>query len=303
MSSLFIAKQKRSSPERAGLGLGLGMLAIACFSVTLPVTRIGVTQIDPTVFGLGRSLLVLIPALLTLWWLRLPLPNRTQMKGLIIVALGVVIGFPWLSALAMESVSGAQAGIIVAVLPLFTAVAGAVLARQRPSLGFWLVGLLGSVLVLWFVWDESRGGISQGDLILLLASMFCAVGYAAGGQLAKEIGSIAVICWALVLSAPISVLILVSMSPEQNVDVSWQVWASFIYVALVSQWLAFMFWYQGLALGGVVRVSQVQLLQPFLTLCVSAWLLNEVINSVMIWFALAVVATVAVGRKMPIRES
>ena len=213
--------------------------------------------------------------------------------------MGVVIGFPWLSAVAMESVSGAQAGIIAAVLPLFTAVAGAVLARQRPSLGFWLMSLLGSILVLSFVWDNSRGGISQGDLILLLASVFCAIGYAAGAQLAKQMGSIAVICWALVLSAPICLLILVWMTPAQSFDVTWQVWASFIYVALVSQWLAFMFWYQGFALGGVVGVSQMQLLQPFLTLCVSAWLLNEVINSVMIWFALAVVATVAVGRKMP----
>ncbi len=299
MPSLSVAEHKTGSQE--WLGLGLGVLAIACFSVTLPVTRIGVAQMDSTVFGLGRSLLVFFPALLTLWWLRLPLPNLRQLKSLIVVALGVVIGFPWLSALAMESVSGAQAGIIVAVLPLFTAVAGAVLARQRPSIGFWLMGLLGSTLVLWFVWDGKSGGFSQGDLVLLLASVFCAIGYAAGGQLAKEIGSIAVISWALILSAPFSLLILVWITPEQSFDFTWQVWASFIYVALVSQWLAFMFWYQGLALGGVVRVSQVQLLQPFLTLCVSAWLLNEIISSEIIWFALAVVLTVAVGRKMQVR--
>ncbi|MFC1747466.1 DMT family transporter [Pseudomonadota bacterium] len=291
------------SKQQERSGMLFGGLAVACFSVTLPATRIGVSHIDPVLFGLGRSMLVLPLAILTLWWLRIPLPTWAQVKHLLWVALGAVIVFPWLTAVAMESVSASQGGIVVAVLPLFTAVVGAFLARQRPSIGFWSMMLLGCLLVVWFVWDDSKGGMGQGDLILLFASVLCAISYAVGGQLAKQMGGVAVICWALVLAAPVSLLVILCLMPEQNYSLPSRAWLSFMYVAIVSQWLAFILWYQGMSLGGVVRVSQVQLLQPFLTLCVSAWLLSEVIDSEMLWFALAVVLTVTVGRSMSISEA
>lgn len=277
-----------------------GLLAVACFSVTLPATRQGVVYADPVMFGLGRSLLVFPLVVITIWWMRLPLPSCRQWKGLVWVAVGGVITFPWLTAVAMESVSASQGGVVVAVIPLLTAVVGAVLAKQRPSPGFWLVAVLGSLLVTGFVWDESQGGIGYGDLLLLLASIACAFGYAMGGELAKQMGGVSVICWALVLAAPVSMVMILCLTPADDFLIPSQAWLSFAYVAIVSQWLAFILWYQGMALGGVVRVSQVQLLQPFFTLCFSAWLLSEVIDGELFLFAVVVVMTVAVSRKMPI---
>ena len=281
-------------------GYGLGVLGILCFSVTLPVTKLGVSEVDSTLFGLGRSVVVSIPALLTLIYLRAAIPSFSQAKKLLLVALGVVVGFPWLSAMAMETVDGAQAGIVIAVLPLFTALAGAVIARQCPSIGFWAMAILGCCLVIAFVWDSHQNGLSKGDLLLLLASLVCAIGYAVGAELSKELGGMVVICWAVVLSVPFSLVLIIPLVPDQDFELSWQIWSSFLYVAFVSQWLAFVFWYKGLALGGVVRVSQVQLLQPFFTLVVAVILLGEEVDSTTFWFVSAVVMAVGVGGKMKV---
>lgn len=281
-------------------GLLLGFLAIAAFSVTLPVTRLAVTYIDPTVVGLGRSLFVALPALLLILWMKIPMPTRRQFLSLLVVMLGVVIGFPWLISVAMQNVSGARGGIVVSVLPLFTAIAGALFMRQRPSIGFWLMALLGSALVLIYIFFSQQGTFQLGELILLGASVLCAIGYAEGGRLAREIGGVAVISWALVLSIPFSIIPIAEAWSNNAFNAPWFAWASFLYLSLISQWIAFMFWYRGLALGGVIRVSQVQLLQPFLTLLVAALLLGESITLLMMLFATAVVITVAVGRKMPV---
>ena len=285
------------------IGLVLGFLAIAAFSVTLPATRLAVSYIDPTVVGLGRSLFVAPLALLLLLWMKEPLPSRAQFLRLFVVMLGVVIGFPWLISVAMQNVSGARGGIVVSVLPLFTAVAGALFLRQRPSIGFWLMALLGSALVLVYIFFSQQGQFQWGELILLAASVLCAIGYAEGGRLATEMSGIAVISWALVLSMPFSLLPVADAWTDHAINAPWQAWLSFLYLSLISQWVAFMFWYRGLALGGVVRVSQVQLLQPFLTILVAALLLGESITLLMMLFAIAVVVTVAVGRKMPIYNS
>ena len=281
-------------------GLLLGFLAIAAFSLTLPATRLAVAYLDPTVVGLGRSLFVAPPALLLIFWMKIPLPTGRQLLSLLVVMMGVVIGFPWLISVAMQNVSGARGGIVVSVLPLFTAIAGALLLRQRPSVGFWLMALLGSALVLIYIFFSHQGQFQLGELILLGASVLCAIGYAEGGRLAREIGGIAVISWALVLSVPFSLLPVAETWTNDALNAPWQAWLSFLYVSLISQWIAFMFWYRGLALGGVVRVSQVQLLQPFLTLLAAALLLGESITLLMMLFATAVIITVAVGRKMPI---
>jgi len=295
----------RSNKELSGLLLGL--LAIACFSVTLPATRLAVSALDPTFVGLGRSLLAAVPALALIYGLKIALPTRRQWQGITVVMLGVVISFPWLTSMAMQNVSGAQGGIVVSMLPLFTAIAGALLLRQRPSVGFWLMAVLGSSLVVVYLLWSRHGQLQSSEFILLGASILCAIGYAQGGKLASEIGGIAVICWAIVLSVPFTI-IPVALSWENNqvndvqIVMHWQAWAGFIYVSFISQWLAFIFWYRGLALGGVIRVSQVQLIQPFLTLFVAALLLGESISFVMIVFCAAVVLSVAMGRRMPVYQ-
>ena len=288
------------------IGLLMGVLAITAFSATLPATRLAVAYLDPTLVGLGRSLFISLPALLLLYLLKIPLPTQRQCLSLLVVMFGVVIGFPWLTSMAMQEVTGAQGGIVVSVLPLFTAIAGALLLGQRPSFGFWLMALSGSSLVLLYLLLSRQGGIQSGELLLLGASVLCAIGYAEGGRLAREIGGVAVISWALALSIPFTVLPFVYNWSNDNIAVflraPWQAWGGFFYVSFISQWVAFMLWYRGLALGGVVRVSQVQLLQPFLTLIVSALLLGEAITLLMVFFATAVVTTVAVGRRMPVRR-
>lgn len=286
-------------------GLFLGFLAIACFSVTLPATRLAVGSLDPTFVGLGRSLLAAVPALILIYGLKIALPTRRQWWDITIVMLGVVISFPWLTSMAMQNVSGAQGGIVVSMLPLFTAIAGALLLRQRPSAGFWLMAILGSSLVIIYLLWSRQGQLQSSELILLGASILCAIGYAQGGKLAGEIGGVAVICWAIVLSVPFTIIPVaftwenIQINDAQQM-INWQAWAGFIYVSFISQWLAFIFWYRGLALGGVIRVSQVQLIQPFLTLFVAALLLGESISFLMIVFCAAVVLSVAIGRRMPV---
>jgi len=288
-------------------GMALGFLAICGFSVTLPATRLAVEHLDPVLVGPGRTLFAAIPAIALLLWLRPPLPAGRQWFSLFIVMLGVVIGFPWLTSLAMQSVNGAQGGIIVSVLPLFTAIAGAIIIGQRPSTGFWIMSVFGSSLVFVYLLIEGAGqghpGFQSGELILLAASVFCAIGYAEGGRLSKELGGVAVISWALVISIPFSMIFTTSTWPEDSIIAPWQSWAGFIYISLISQWLAFIFWYKGLALGGVVRVSQIQLLQPFLTFLVAALVLDETIDLLMIVFAAAVVMSIMISRKMPVNAS
>jgi len=290
-------------------GLLSGLLAIACFSVTLPATRVAVSELDSAFVGLGRSLLAAIPAVLLLYGLKIPFPVRAHWRGIFIVMLGVVLGFPLLTSLAMQNVSGAQGAIVVSILPLFTAIAGALLFRQMPSAGFWLMAVTGSGVVLVFLMWGHQGGLQKGELILLAASVLCAFGYAQGGKLAIEMGGVAVISWAIILSVPFTLIAVIYRFKNLPVDFSatffislnhWQAWAGFLYVGFISQWLAFVFWYKGLALGGVIRVSQLQLIQPFLTLIVSAVWLGESITWLMMVVAVVVFITVMTGRKMAV---
>jgi len=291
---------KTTNQRNENFGLLLGFLAISAFSVTLPATRMAVLHLDPVFVGLGRSLLIAFPALALLYWLKTPLPKGRQWLSLLLISAGVVLGFPLLTSIAMQTTGGAQGGIVVSVLPLITAIAGALMTGQRPSTGFWIMAILGSALVFIYLLLMGQGELSQGSLILLGASVLCAIGYAEGAKLSRELGSIEVISWALVVSMPFSIAPVIYTWPENTQAIPWQAWSAFLYISIISQWFAFMAWYHGLALGGVVRVSQVQLLQPFLTLFVAAMLLGESITLLMFLFSAAVVFTVAVGKKMPV---
>ncbi len=289
-----------SRQELKGMLLGLGGVAI--FSLSLPVTRIAVAEWSPVTVGLGRALVAAILAAVILFVTRQPVPARRDIGRLLVVALGVVFGFPLTSAVAMQYVPSAHGGVVLGVLPLATALAGVVVAGERPSLGFWLVGLLGSAAVVVFALIEGAGALHPADVLLFLSVVSAAVGYAVGGQLARRLGGWQVICWALVLSIPALLPPVLWALPETPLDVGWRIWAAFGYVALFSQFLGFFFWNRGLALGGVARVGQTQLLQPFLTILGAALLVGERIDTVTIAFAVLVVALVAAGRRMPIRR-
>ena len=295
------------APRQINKGLWLGLLGIVIFSVTLPMTRLAVGSHEaPQMSGLfiaaGRAVVAAALSGFFLLATRAPLPRPSDWCPLAITAGGVVFGFPFLTSIAMRYVEAMHASVIVGVLPLATAAVGALLHRQRPSKGFWACAALGSVLVVAFAMlkSGSAGGLSlrPSDLLLLAAMLCAAVGYGYGARLSQQMRAEHVICWALVISAPLTLPLTFISWPQAPLKAA--AWWGFAYVAVFSMWLGFFAWYRGLALGGTVRVSQVQLVQPFLSMLFAVPLLGEQLDAVTVGFGLAVIATVFVGKKMPV---
>jgi drug/metabolite transporter (DMT)-like permease len=275
------------------MAVALGLLGVLGFSFTLPATRVAVEDLDPIFIGLGRAAVAALPAALLLALWRAPRPDRRTAARLAIVALGVVFGFPLLSALALQSLTSAHSAVIVGLLPAATAAMAVARAGERPSAGFWVASGAGLVAVLAFAAAQGAGAPSGADLLVLGAVILGAIGYAEGGALARELGGSRVICWALVLSVPITLPVgLVGGGLAGGLDAPADAWLGFAYVTLVSMFLAFFAWYAALARGGVAKTGQVQLLQPLLTLIWSAALLGEHVGAGTIAAALAVVASV-----------
>ncbi|ABE46127.1 DMT family transporter [Polaromonas sp. JS666] len=292
-------------------GLWLGLLGIVIFSITLPMTRLAVgtpdaPQMSGVFIALGRAVVAAGLSAVFLLATRAPFPRREDWWPLAITAGGVVFGFPLFTSIAMRHVEAVHASVIVGVLPLATAAVGALLHRQRPSAGFWLCAALGSALVVAFAMLRSGSGasglsINMADLLLLAAMLCAAVGYGYGARLSQHMQAEHVICWALVLALPLTLPLAVASWPAGPIKAS--AWWGFAYVAVFSMWLGFFAWYRGLALGGTVRVSQVQLVQPFLSMLFAVPLLGERLDAVTVGFGLAVIATVFVGKKMPVHQA
>lgn len=293
------------SPETRGLLWGL--LGVVIFAFTLPMTRLAVgTPEAPQMSGLfmamGRAAIAGVLSALLLWARRAPWPRPEEWRPLAFTALGVVFGFPLLTSLAMRHVGAVHASVIIGVLPLATAGVGALLHRQRPSPRFWLCAVLGTAMVVAFaVLRSGSAGLSlhPADLLLLAAVLCAAVGYGYGGRLSQRMPSGSVICWALVISLPATLPLGAWSWPTAPMPAS--AWGALAYVSVFSMWLGFFAWYRGLALGGTVRVSQVQLVQPFLGMLFSVPLLGESLDGVSLAFGIAVMATVVVGRRAPVR--
>jgi drug/metabolite transporter (DMT)-like permease len=283
-------------------GILFGLIGVSAFGLTLPVTRAITPYMDPIFIGLGRAVIAAIVALLLLLWCRQKIPNATQIKRLIIVALGVVIGFPVFSSWAMQYVHASHGGVVLGILPLATAIAGICVGDEKPSVLFWLVSVFGSTLVIVYALLQGSGSLHIADLALLGAVIAAAIGYAVGSQLSKELGDWQVICWALVLSLPFILIPTILHMPTSFSSIPFNAYACFLYLALVSQLFAFFFWYKGLALGGIARVSQVQLFQPFMTILASILLFGETMTIETLIFAFLVVSFVWVGKKMPIAK-
>nr|AIA14156.1 EamA-like transporter family [uncultured bacterium] len=279
-----------------------GFIGIVAFGFTLPATRTAVADLDPTFVGLGRALVAAALAAILLVLTHQTRPSQPQLKSLLLVAAGVVVGFPLLSAWALRSVPANHGAIMLGILPLATAIAGVARAGERPSWPFWCISLAGSLVVLGFALVTGGGSIQLPDIALLGAVAAAAFGYAEGGRLAREIGSWQVICWALVLAAPILLIPVAWVVFAHGLHASPQAWAGFAYVSVISMFLGFFAWYRGLALGGIARVGQIQLLQPFVTLGASAVLLGEAVTPATIAVALVVAAIVALGRKTVIQR-
>ena len=287
----------------ASKGFAMGALGVVIFAMTLPMTRLAVgaaadPQLPPAFVTAGRAALAGVLSVLYLLALRAPWPARRHLPALAVSALGTVVGFPMSLALALRQVDAMHAAVVTGLMPLSTAVIAAIVLRQRPSLGFWVCALVGCALVLAFAGWQGGGALSAGDGWLLLAVLFTGIGYVAGAKVAAEMPAPQVICWVLVLSLPFTLPLAVWWWPQ--VPVRSSAWGGFLYVSLFSMWLGFFAWYRGLALGGVMRVSQVQLLQPFLALLFAVPVLGEKLDAPTLVFSLAVIAVVFIGKRMPV---
>jgi drug/metabolite transporter (DMT)-like permease len=264
-------------------GMIHGAIGMAIFAGSLPATRVAVLGLDPIFLTAGRAAGAGILAVLLLAATRQKLPARADVLPLLVVAGGVVLGFPLLTALALQSVPSAHAIVFVGLLPLVTSLFAVMRAAEKPRAPFWLWAMAGSAAVcVYALWHSPMGsqggGFAAPDLLMLAAIVVCGLGYAEGSRLSKRIGSWQVICWALVLSLPVSLTATLATLPEDLRLVAAPAWIGFAYVTLFSMFIGFFFWYRGLLLGGIARVSQIQLFQPFLGLALAALVLGETVS-------------------------
>jgi drug/metabolite transporter (DMT)-like permease len=283
-------------------GMWLGLTGVAIFSLTLPFTKMAVAELNPVLVALGRAVVAAIGSAILLWWIGAPRPTRSQTRALLVTALGVVVGFPVFASVAMRYVPASHGAVVIGILPLATALFGALRFGERPSAGFWLAALVGSGIVIGFALWQGGGEFHAADLALFAAVVAAAMGYAEGARLSQTMGGQQVISWALVLSMPLLLPLTIWLGWKYGVSASPRAWIGFGYVSLFSMFIGFFFWYKGLALGGIARVGQVQLLQPFLTLVGAALILGETLDMRNVLFAFAVIAVVAIGRRMTIKR-
>lgn len=287
-------------------GLWFGLLGVVIFAMTLPMTRLAVgastdPQLPPLFVTAGRAALAGLLSLGVLASLRAVRPRAGQAWALALCAAGTVIGFPLFLSLALREVDAMHAAVVTGILPLGTALAAALYFRQRPSFGFWVCAFAGCALVVGFAAHKGAGRLSLADGLLLAAVASASVGYVAGARLTAQMSAERVICWVLALSLPLTLPVTLASWPEHSVRAS--AWLGLGYVSLFSMWIGFFAWYRGLALGGTVRVSQVQLVQPFLALLFAVPVLGEALEIDTVVFSLAVIGTVFLGKKMPVDGS
>ncbi|KPB01007.1 DMT family transporter [Ahrensia marina] len=278
------------------VGWGSGLLGVIIFSGSLPATRVAVDGFDPLFLTSARAVIAALLAGFLLWALGQKKPSRSDLGSLLIVALGGVAGFPLLTALALQHVTSAHSIIFIGLLPLATAFFGVLRGGERPKPAFWVFSMTGSLLVAGFAYFQGSGGSLKGDLFMTAAIIVCGLGYAEGATLSRRLGGWQVISWALVLSMPVMLIIAAMTLPATVQNISAQAWVGLGYVSVFSMLVGFVFWYRGLALGGIAGVGQLQLLQPFFGLLLAGVLLGETIAASMIVIAVLVVFCV-VGAK------
>jgi drug/metabolite transporter (DMT)-like permease len=279
-------------------GFWLGFLAVVLFALNFPAMKIAVQELDAITVGLGRGLLAAVPSAVLLVMTRQRLPRREHFLPLLLTSAGAVIGFPLFLAIALKDAPASHAAIVAGLMPLATAVLGSWRERERQSPLFWVAAVAGSSVVVLYAFLTGDGTLPIHDGALFLAILSAAVGYTEGARLGRSLGSWQVICWALLVAAPFMIYPVVQSVQEHGVNASFTAWVGFVYAGLVSMFLGYFIWYRGLMLGGIARVSQVQLLQPFLALGFCALLLGEVLTLPTVGCALLVCGCVALTRKL-----
>lgn len=297
--------------RRLRLGFWLGVLGVTLFAITLPATRLAtgsdeLPQLSPSFVTAARAALAGLLSLAFLLLTRSPWPRRHHWRWLLLSVAGNLVGFPLLVALAMRSVTAVHGAVILALLPLATAAAAALVLRQRERLGFWVCAVAGCVLVVLYAWLRARAEgafhLAPADLLLLGAVIAAALGYVAGAQVTPELGAERVICWMCLLGLPLSVPLAWWLWPDAATQARVQLpaWLGLAYVGAVSMWSGMFIWLRGLDWGGALRVSQALLLQPFLTMLFAIPLLGERLDAMSLGFAAAVVLVVFIGRRLTV---
>ncbi|MEP3279967.1 MAG: DMT family transporter [Stappiaceae bacterium] len=274
-----------------------GFIGVAIFSASLPATRVAVADFDPVFLTVARAALAGILAIGLLLLLPQKRPGRDDLVSLIIVAIGVVVGFPLLTALALQHITSAHSIVFIGLLPLMTAIFGVIRAGDRPHPAFWLFSVAGSLLVAAFALMQDFSTSFIGDVLMIAAIIACGLGYAEGAKLSRKLGGWQVISWALVLSMPVMLPLALILMPPSFEGVSPSAWVGLAYVSLFSMLIGFVFWYRGLAQGGIAAVGQLQLLQPFMGLILAAGLLHESVSWPMAVICCAVALCVAGAKR------
>ena len=278
-------------------GWGSGMLGVVIFSGSLPATRVAVDGFSPLFLTSARAVIATALGALLLLLLRQTWPRRQDILPLGVVALGVVVGFPLLTALALQHITAAHSIVFVGLLPLATAIFGVLRGGERPKPAFWLFSCIGSATVVGFALSGGGSGSLEGDLLMVAAILLCGLGYAEGATLSRRLGGWQVISWALALSLPVMLAIMLATLPATWEAIGMPAWLGLAYVSVFSMLIGFVFWYRGLALGGIAGVGQLQLLQRFFGLLLAGLLLHEPITWTMIAATAVVVVCVAFARR------
>ncbi|THK36409.1 DMT family transporter [Ensifer sp. MPMI2T] len=274
-----------------------GFLGVLIFSGSLPATRAAVLDFDPVFLTVARAGIAGLLALCLLLAFREKRPTIDQLLSLAIVSLGVVVGFPLLTAFALQHVTAAHSIVFIGLLPLATAAFGVLRGGERPRPAFWMFSVAGSLLVVGFALAQGLTASPVGDTLMLAAIVACGLGYAEGARLSRTLGGWQVISWALVLSLPVVLAIALVLMPSSFAEVDMPGWVGLAYVSLFSMLIGFIFWYRGLAQGGIAAVGQLQLLQPFFGLALAATLLHEEVSLTMLAVTVGVILCVAGARK------
>lgn len=283
--------------EKTTAGWGSGLLGVIIFSGSLPATRVAVADFSPIFLTTARAVIAALLAVCLLTALRQSRPQRGDILPLAIVALGVVIGFPLLTALALQHVTAAHSIVFIGLLPLATAIFGVLRGGEHPKPAFWIFSVIGASTVVGFALSRAAEGSLTGDLLMIAAVLLCGLGYAEGATLSRRLGGWQVISWALLLAAPLMVAISIGTLPGSWASIRPVAWVSLGYVSVFSMLVGFIFWYRGLALGGIASVGQLQLLQPFFGLILAAVLLHEPVAWTMIASTAVVVLCVAGAKR------
>ncbi len=274
-----------------------GSIGVLIFSGSLPATRAAVLDFDPVFLTVARAAIAGLLAIAALLIFKERLPSRSQVLPLAVVAIGVVVGFPLLSAIALQYITSAHSIVFLGLLPLVTAAFGVLRGGERPHPIFWIFSVAGSLLVIGYAISQGLKASATGDMLMLGAIVLCGLGYAEGAKLSKTLGGWQVISWALLLSLPLMLPLVFILRPSSFSEISVSAWVGLAYVSLFSMFIGFVFWYRGLAQGGIAAVGQLQLLQPFFGLALAASVLHEEVNVVMFGVTAGVILCVAGSKK------